>query len=159
FGPLAGAAVWLFLQDFLQSALDLGAAWKLVLGVVFVLLVCFLRRGIIGGLIDLYRFMMGRGAAAQPVAAAPEAAAQTAAPATAAMPARRHAYDGYSGPILRATGLTKRYGGLVANSEIDFSVDHGEIRGIIGPNGAGKTTFFKMLTCEIPPASGQIAFP
>ena len=39
FGPLLGAAVWLFLQDFLQSALGLGAAWKLVLGVVFVLLV------------------------------------------------------------------------------------------------------------------------
>ena len=54
FGPLLGAAVWLFLQDFLQAALDLGAAWKLVLGVVFVLLVCFLRRGIIGGIEDLY---------------------------------------------------------------------------------------------------------
>src|SRR4051794_15846953 len=49
FGPLVGATVWLFLQDFLQGALGLGAAWKLVLGVVFVLLVCFLRRGIIGG--------------------------------------------------------------------------------------------------------------
>ena len=54
FGPLLGAAVWLFLQDFLQSALGLGAAWKLVLGTVFVLLVTFLRRGIIGGLKDLY---------------------------------------------------------------------------------------------------------
>src|SRR6188472_2822376 len=43
FGPLVGAAVWLFLQDFLQAALGLGATWKLVLGVVFVLLVCFLR--------------------------------------------------------------------------------------------------------------------
>src|SRR3569623_2517257 len=49
FGPLVGAAVWRFLQDFLQSALGLGAAWKLVLGVVFVLLVCFLRGGIVGG--------------------------------------------------------------------------------------------------------------
>src|SRR5262249_31727830 len=49
FGPLAGAAIWLFLQDFLQGALGLGAAWKLVLGLVFVLLVCFLRRGVIGG--------------------------------------------------------------------------------------------------------------
>src|SRR5262245_30980120 len=113
FGPLAGAAVWLFLQDFLQGALDLGAAWKLVLGVVFVLLVCFLRRGIIGGLIDLYGFMTAR-RATQPVASAPETAATAAAPAKAAMPARRHAYDGYAGPILRATGLTKRYGGLVA---------------------------------------------
>ena len=46
FGPLVGAAVWLFLQDFLQAPLGLGAAWKLVLGTVFVLLVCFLRRGI-----------------------------------------------------------------------------------------------------------------
>ncbi len=47
FGPLLGAAVWLFLEDFLQAALGLGASWKLVLGLVFVLLVCFLRRGLI----------------------------------------------------------------------------------------------------------------
>src|SRR4051812_23325947 len=60
FGPLLGAAVWLFLQDFLQSALGLGAAWKLVLGIVFVLLVCFLRRGIIGGLADLYGWISGK---------------------------------------------------------------------------------------------------
>ena len=60
FGPLLGAAVWLFLQDFLQAALGLGAAWKLVLGIVFVLLVCFLRRGIIGGLEDLYGWMTGK---------------------------------------------------------------------------------------------------
>src|SRR3954464_12502171 len=49
FGPLVGAAVWLSLQDLLQATLGLGAAWKLVLGVVFVVLVCFLRQGIIGG--------------------------------------------------------------------------------------------------------------
>ncbi|MBV8494968.1 MAG: branched-chain amino acid ABC transporter permease, partial [Alphaproteobacteria bacterium] len=55
FGPLVGATVWLYLRDFLQGALGLGATWKLVLGVVFVLLVCFLRRGLIGGLRDLWR--------------------------------------------------------------------------------------------------------
>src|SRR4051794_9463940 len=66
FGPLVGAAVWLFLQDFLQAALGLGAAWKLVLGIVFVLLVCFLRRGIIGGLADLYGWMSGRRAHSEP---------------------------------------------------------------------------------------------
>src|SRR3569623_133045 len=60
FGPLVGAAVWLFLQDFLQAALGLGAAWKLVLGVVLVLLVRFPRGGIIGGLADLYRFATGK---------------------------------------------------------------------------------------------------
>src|SRR6187551_398195 len=49
FGPLVGATVWLYLHDFLQTTLHLGASWKLVLGLVFVLLVCFLRRGLIGG--------------------------------------------------------------------------------------------------------------
>src|SRR5690242_14852881 len=47
FGPLVGATVWLFLSDFLQTTLHLGATWKLVLGVIFVLLICFLRRGLI----------------------------------------------------------------------------------------------------------------
>src|SRR5262249_1226833 len=60
FGPLAGAAVWLFLQDFLQGTLNLGATWKLVLGLVFVLLVCFLRQGIIGGVKDLWALAAGK---------------------------------------------------------------------------------------------------
>jgi len=167
FGPLVGAAVWLFLQDFLQAALGLGAAWKLVLGTVFVLLVCFLRGGIVGGLIDLYRYFAGRraqatqeeapsGLTAEAEQKAAEAAIAKQAPATP-MPAR-HADRRENGPILKATGLTKRYGGLVANSDIDFTVNHGELRGIIGPNGAGKSTFFKMLTCEVPPTSGSIVF-
>src|SRR5262249_42947769 len=63
-----------------------------------------------------------------------------------------------SGLILKASGLTKRYGGLVANSDIDFAVSYGEVRGIIGPNGAGKTTLFRMLTCEVPPTAGRILF-
>jgi branched-chain amino acid transport system permease protein len=74
------------------------------------------------------------------------------------MPPRKTVLSAYDGPILQASGLTKRYGGLVANSEIDFTVNHGELRGIIGPNGAGKTTFFKMLTCEVPPTAGRIVF-
>ncbi len=165
FGPLVGAAVWLFLQDFLQAALGLGAAWKLVLGVIFVLLVCFLRRGIIGGLEDLFGWMSGKRAGHpepdEAAAVAGVAAAdppKTAEAETAKAPARPRAGEGRSGPILQATGLSKRYGGLLANSDIDFTVNHGELRGIIGPNGAGKSTFFKMLTCEIPPSSGKIVF-
>jgi branched-chain amino acid transport system permease protein len=162
FGPLVGAAVWLFLQDFLQAALGLGAAWKLVLGVIFVLLVCFLRRGIIGGIADLFGFLAGKRAehpqdsvaSEQPAAPAPAGSA----PASEAAPASDRKGVELSGPILRARGLTKRYGGLLANSDIDFTVNHGELRGIIGPNGAGKSTFFKMLTCEIHPTSGSIVF-
>jgi branched-chain amino acid transport system permease protein len=163
FGPLVGAAVWLFLQDFLQAAMGLGAAWKLVLGVVFVLLVCFLRGGIIGGIVDLTAFLMGKRKKEPPedslsAEAAPETTdAEKQAPLVP-MTAGDVKRDDRSTPILVARGLTKRYGGLVANSDIDFSVNHGELRGIIGPNGAGKSTFFKMLTCEVAPTSGQIVF-
>ena len=168
FGPLLGAAVWLFLQDFLQATLGLGAAWKLVLGLVFVVLVVFLRHGIIGGFVDLYQFVKRRKAGAEPreapslpgVAADPAANAGAAGAAHAARPARtlHHAASDYTGPILQATGLTKHYGGVIANADIDFTVNAGELRGIIGPNGAGKSTFFKMLTCEVPPTSGKIVF-
>jgi branched-chain amino acid transport system permease protein len=75
------------------------------------------------------------------------------------MPARhRGAAAAFSGPILEAKGLSKHYGGVVANADISFTVNAGELRGIIGPNGAGKTTFFRMLTCEVPPTSGSIRF-
>ena len=171
FGPLLGAAIWLFLQDFLQAALGLGAAWKLVLGVIFVLLVCFLRHGIIGGFVDLYALVTGKKAVAEEPAqdgpipgltAEEEQKAAEAAiakiPVASPLPPRHRYGDDYKGPILQATGLTKRYGGLLANSDINFTVNHGELRGIIGPNGAGKSTFFKMLTCEVAPTSGKIVF-
>src|SRR5690348_1270647 len=79
FGPLLGASVWLFLQDFLQGTLNLGATWKLALGTVFVLLVCFLRQGIIGGLRDLYGFTTRRKAAASEQRAPKSATGMTAA--------------------------------------------------------------------------------
>ena len=162
FGPLVGAAVWLFLQDFLQATLHLGATWKLVLGVVFVLLVVFLRQGIIGGLKDIFRFARSKlvaepkevaGSEKKGIAAGKQAVRKP-------IPMRPHhpVPSSFTGPILQATGLTKHYGGVLANTDIDFSVNQGELRGIIGPNGAGKSTFFKMLTCEVHPTSGKIVF-
>ncbi len=169
FGPLVGAVVWLYLQDFLQTTLNLGASWKLVLGLVFVLLVCFLRHGLIGGIKDLYDFVTRRTRKVEPeegsvsglTAEEEQRAVQAAlarAPVASLKSARGQAGGSFAGPILQARGLTKHYGGLAANSDIDFMVYPGELRGVIGPNGAGKTTFFKMLTCEIPPTSGSIVF-
>ena len=173
FGPLVGATVWLYLSDIFQETfhlgfltLHLGATWKLVLGIVFVLLVVFLRRGIVGGLIDLWRLATGAGkhreaAESDPhaVAASAMAAAENSGPVVQFVPSpRRPKPASNDGVILKAEGLTKRYGGLVANDGINFSVRRGELRGIIGPNGAGKTTFFKMLTCEVSPTEGRITF-
>lgn len=155
FGPLLGAAVWLYLSDILQTTLGLGATWKLVLGLVFVLLVCFLRRGLIGAVVDLAHLARRRKNA---IAAEPDAPLVTEPVALAPEPGNGMAPVALGDVILQAKHLTKRYGGIVANADIDFTVRARELRGIIGPNGAGKSTFFKMLTCEVHPTSGTILF-
>ena len=61
-------------------------------------------------------------------------------------------------PILQASGLSKRFGGVTAVDNVDFSLGERELRCLIGPNGAGKSTFFKMLTGQLAPSAGTIAF-
>ncbi|MCI0370757.1 MAG: ATP-binding cassette domain-containing protein, partial [candidate division NC10 bacterium] len=60
--------------------------------------------------------------------------------------------------MLEARKVTKRFGGLVAISEVDFALEPGTIASIIGPNGAGKTTFFNVLTGIYAPDGGSITF-
>ncbi|TDK65184.1 ABC transporter ATP-binding protein [Bacillus salipaludis] len=60
--------------------------------------------------------------------------------------------------MLKIEGITKRFGGLVAVSDVSLQVKQGEIFGLIGPNGAGKTTFFNMLTGIYKPNEGKILF-
>ena len=59
-------------------------------------------------------------------------------------------------PLLEAEGLTKRYGGLVANNAVSMTMEPGEVRGLIGPNGAGKTTFVNLLTGLETPDAGRV---
>ena len=61
-------------------------------------------------------------------------------------------------PILEVQQLSKRFGGLEALSQVDLTVDPGEIIGVIGPNGAGKSTFFNLLSGVMKPTSGRIVF-
>jgi branched-chain amino acid transport system ATP-binding protein len=60
--------------------------------------------------------------------------------------------------LVRARGVTKRFGGLVAVNSVDFDIPRGAIVSLIGPNGAGKTTFFNMITGAYVPTSGEISF-
>jgi branched-chain amino acid transport system ATP-binding protein len=55
-------------------------------------------------------------------------------------------------------GITKRYGGLVANSNVSLRVNQHEIVGLIGPNGAGKSTLFQIIDGFVRPDSGTILF-
>ncbi|MDF6041835.1 ABC transporter ATP-binding protein [Streptomyces sp. JH14] len=61
-------------------------------------------------------------------------------------------------PVLEATGVTMRFGGLTAVRNVDFTVNSGEIVGLIGPNGAGKTTFFNCLTGLYIPTEGTVSY-
>src|SRR6266566_2012093 len=63
-----------------------------------------------------------------------------------------------SSVLLRATGLTKRYGGLLALDSVDLDIHQGELVGLIGPNGAGKTTFVNCITGVERPTSGSVRF-
>ena len=60
--------------------------------------------------------------------------------------------------LVRARGVTKRFGGLLAVNKVDFDIPKGSIVSLIGPNGAGKTTFFNMITGFYTPTAGEIVF-
>src|ERR1700674_663143 len=61
-------------------------------------------------------------------------------------------------PILSLSGVTKRFGGLVAVDNVTFEVGRGEVFALIGPNGAGKTTLFNCITGMFAPTTGNISF-
>src|SRR5215471_20358093 len=58
--------------------------------------------------------------------------------------------------LIRATGLTKRFGEFTAVDGIDFELRRGEAFGFLGPNGAGKSSTMRMIGCVSPPSSGEL---
>jgi branched-chain amino acid transport system ATP-binding protein len=59
-------------------------------------------------------------------------------------------------PILHLRGVGRRFGGVVAVSDVNLTVGAGERRAILGPNGAGKTTLFNLVSGEFPPTAGSV---
>ncbi len=60
--------------------------------------------------------------------------------------------------ILSTVGLTRRFGGLVAVSNVSLDLRVGEVHVVIGPNGAGKTTLTNLLSGDLPPSAGEIRY-
>ncbi len=149
-GPLLGATIWLYLYEGLQQVANIGAYWKLILGIVFVVLVTVFRHGVAGGILDWMRRRNSRKEIVDY-----EADTQAIAQLDIVPP-----IDGSRRgmPVLEARGITKQYGGLTAVGDVTFSLSEGEMRGVIGPNGAGKSTFFAMLAGELATTSGQVFF-
>ncbi len=61
-------------------------------------------------------------------------------------------------PLLEASDITVKFGGILALDELSFEVDEGQILGLIGPNGAGKTTMFNVVSRVYEPSDGQLRF-
>lgn len=151
FGPLLGALIWLYLYEVLQFVDAVGPYWRLILGIIFVVLVTVFRRGICGEFLAWRNRRMSRRMAA---ATAGRRVQHTGAAKNLVM---RDAPPMAAGePVLRADNIAKHYGGLKAVKGVSISIQEGELRGLIGPNGAGKSTFFRMLAGEIVPTHGRV---
>lgn len=149
-GPLLGATIWLYLYDGLQAIGSLGPYWKLILGIVFVIIVTVFRHGVAGALLDIARKRKKLPANIDAgVNQSITAELDLVPPLATSRP---------GAPVLEARGITKHYGGLKANTDINFTLREGELHGVIGPNGAGKSTFFAMLAGELPTTSGKVYF-
>lgn len=152
FGPLLGAFIWLYLFEVLQFVDSVGPYWRLILGVIFVILVTVFRRGICGEFIAWRNKRMTRRIARAETGARQQTRRQRA----VQLLMREAAPVEPGSPVLQANNIAKHYGGLKAVKGVSISVAEGELRGLIGPNGAGKSTFFKMLAGEILPTSGEV---
>ncbi|MDE2453714.1 MAG: branched-chain amino acid ABC transporter ATP-binding protein/permease [Burkholderiales bacterium] len=143
-GPVAGAAVLVPLGEFLQAQLGdkLPGIQGVVLGLSIILVVLGAPQGLLPWIGDRRRVRAARAPVLPPIDAQPYVR-----PA----PART-----FGAPLLKVEGLSVRFGGLRALSDVGFEVFEGEILGIIGPNGAGKTTLFNNLNGFIEPSAGSV---
>jgi branched-chain amino acid transport system permease protein len=151
-GALLGAGVLTLLKQWLQDWLPtlLGGQGNYET-IVFGLLIVLLMQRAPGGLWPLLCKWLAPRKGAQNVA-------DNAATAAEAPPLPARALPKPGELILEARNVTRRFGGLVANNEMNLQVHAGEILALIGPNGAGKSTLFNQLSGVDVPTSGDVLF-
>lgn len=151
-GPVIGSFIVTPVSEFARAWLGGGfrGLHFLVYGVVLIIVVILIPRGVVEWLRQPYRRLL-RGLPGWRAAEAPLVATAPAVP-TAPLGV---VGDGY---LLECRKVSKYFRGLAAIRDVDLAIRRGEILGLIGPNGAGKTTLFNVITGFYAPDRGQIIF-
>lgn len=149
-GAVLGATLITLLKEKLQDVLPalLGTSGNFEV-VVFGLLMLFVLQRFADGLWPTLARLSRRWVREVPRAAAGPAASTSVQLAQRAVPAAGTL-------LLQANGVSKRFGGLVANNDISMTLKAGEVHALIGPNGAGKSTFFNMISGVDDPTTGEV---
>jgi branched-chain amino acid transport system permease protein len=152
-GPILGATILRVLPELAEGFNDYKT---LIQGVLFVAVLMFFPRGLAGLLLRVWKLLpsptvSGAGAPVEPIAriAGLRAVDVSTVPVVPSAPPA-------AGTIMRVEGLTKRFGGVAAVSDVSFEVKAGQLKAVIGPNGAGKTTLFNLLTGVLEADSGSL---
>jgi ABC-type branched-subunit amino acid transport system ATPase component len=153
-GPVIGAGFTTWLGEALSGYPEIHVA---ITGVIVILIIRFAPAGIWGIVVSLYRRL-----AVQRLGGHAEEGVRTEEHAHAASLAAdgpRLTPSGEAGAVmLKTDAITKRYGDVVAVSEVSIEVRRGEVLGIIGPNGAGKSTVVGMLSGALNADGGTVAY-
>ncbi len=156
-GPIVGAFLTVLLPELLRVADTLRL---LIYGVLIIVIVMKWPSGIVGALSR--RIEHAGRAWTRPGGfeirrnLQPAQAWSATSPSAAASAADRQADA--AGQVLSVQGLTVRYGGVTALSDVTLAIRAGEVLAVIGPNGSGKSTLFDAIAGNVPPAAGRIVY-
>lgn len=158
-GAVIGAGLFTMAKDVLQDVLPslLGEVGNFE-SVIFGLLIIALMHRAPGGVAGWATAWWRHRRAARPAAASASASASGDDAPAAITPLARRPQPARGEAVLQVQGLTRRFGGLLANHDLALTLHAGEILAVIGPNGAGKSTLFNQLSCCDVPTSGEIRF-
>lgn len=154
-GPILGALAFTAIQE---AGTLLTDRPRLVEGIVFLAAVLFLRQGLAGLRLPSAMFSrIGPRGGNAPAIVSP-GPSREAMPCAVPMPDHGASVLGASAvlPTMRAEGLTRRFGGLLAVDQVSLALNMGVLHAVIGPNGAGKSTLVNLLAGEIASSAGSV---